>query len=155
MKKVCEQCPLPNKSKEMCIKRQCHNADMPPPPPPLPVPESKWHMEEKDIIGDNEIKILITSMFEDRQKNQTGDFYAQIIELKDKAKEPGHFGSYVTKGQYYKFTLHEDKEEGYKSMILWEIYEESTDRFHREGSTGAQFLLYWFKESGFGFDLDS
>jgi hypothetical protein len=153
MKKVCEQCPMPNKSKEICIKRRCKNADMPPPPPIESIPESKWHFEEGDIIGDNEIKIEI--LYIDKYKWEYFD--AKVIELKDPDKDCGHYGSYVSKDMYYRFTLHKNWEGGVppEEELLWEVYEEGTDRFHREGSTGAQFLLYWFDDQGFGFDLDS
>jgi hypothetical protein len=151
MKPECEKCLMPNKSKEWCIKRQCAHADMPPPPLIPELPESKWHFDVGDTIGDDHIKINVTYKDEER-----GFFNAQVVLLKDKNKEHGHFGSYVTKGQYYCFTYigYEDEKKQLNELI-WEVKEEGTDRFHREGSTGAQFLLYWFPESGFSFDLDT
>ena len=153
MKPECERCLMPNKSKEMCIKRMCKFADMPPPPPPEPIPESKWHFEEGDIIGDNQIKIEILYI----DKHKWDYFDAKIVELKDPEKNPGHYGSYISLGLFYRFTLHKNWEGGVpaEQELMWEVYEEGTDRFHRDGKTGAQFLLYWFKGSGFGFDLDT
>ena len=153
MKPECERCQMPNKSKDMCIKRQCKFADMPP-PPPIEIPEEdKWHFVEGDIIGDNQIKIEIFYI----DKYNWNFFDARIIELKDPDKNPGHYGSYITKDLYYRFRLHKNWEGGVpaEEELLWEVDEEGTDRFHRTGSTGAQFLLYWFKDSGFGFDLDT
>lgn len=152
MKPECEKCLMPDKSKERCIKRQCRHVDMPPVQPPvIIVPENKWHFEVGDTIGDSVVKINVTYKDEKR-----GYFNAQVIYLKDKNKEHGHFGSYVTEGQYYRFEYigYQDEKDKLEELI-WEVKEEGTDRFHREGSTGAQFLLYWYPECGFSFDLDS
>ena len=135
---------MPNKAKEMCIKRQCTHADMPP-PPVVVTPESKWHINVGGTIEDDSVEIEVAWINE-----KTGDFHAQIIRLTGTLSN--RFGNYVTEGQYYHFKRHTDDD---PEEILWEIPEEGTDLFHKEGSTGSQFLLYWFKDTGFSFDLDS
>jgi hypothetical protein len=154
MKPECEKCLMPDKSKERCIKRQCMHADMPPPPISV-IPESRWHFEVGDIIGDEHIQINVIYIDE-----KFRFFDAQIDFLKDRDKNYGHFGSYVTEGLYYRFTFIGDEKD--VTELIWEVKEEGTDRFHQEGSTGAQFLLYWFDDDNdddnpgrFSFDLDS
>jgi len=149
MKPECEKCPLKDKSKQACIKRQCEHADMPP-PSPTETRISKWPITVCDAIGDDQIGLEVTWF-----SKVTGDFTAQIARLKDKENSPGHFGSYVTEGMYYKFVLIDDSSQHKHPSLTWEIPEEGTDRFHRDGSTGAQFLLQWEPDSGFTFDLDS
>jgi len=97
-------------------------------------------------ISANGITIDIT---EDRYEDNSFDVYVE--KLKNKSEKHGHFGSYISEGKYYHFhRIKLDEDHG-----IWEIPSEGTERFHREGSTGAQFLLYWWKEDGFSFELDS
>ena len=145
MKSECMSCPL-DKSGDKCIRRQCQFSDMPI-PAPVVIPESRWHLAVGDTIGDSQVKVCVTWVSE-----ETGDFEGQVVELRDPEKDCGHYGSYVTLEYYYRFTRHQNPA---GVDFLWEILPESTDRFHREGSTGAQFLLYWWPEVGFSFDLDS
>ena len=147
MKAICEKCLMKDKSKEACIKRLCGHADLPPPPPLEPIPESPWHIEAEDLIEATGIRLLVDRIDDD------GNFVGQIVEIDDADQNPGHFGSYVSLNQYYQFKII-DKEDPAESLI-WEIPDEGTDRFHRDGRTGAQFLLYWFKDTGFSFDIDS
>jgi hypothetical protein len=111
---------------------------------------SKWPFQVGDLIGDSQITLRVERLRED-----TGDFVAQVEKVVDSNKDHGHFGSYVVESRYYQFRLLHDNLTYPDPELLWEIPEEGTDRFHVEGSTGAQFLLYWFKSSGFSFDLDS
>jgi hypothetical protein len=148
IKPECKKCPLKDKSKESCMKRLCSHADMSPKQPDVIVNPhvNKWHLNEGDLIGDSQLKIRI-----DRVDLDTGHFSAEIITLNDVDNSPGHFGSYVTNGYFYGFEpIHCDEEE-----VTWQIPELGTDRYHRTGSTGAQFLLCWFSDVGFSFDLDS
>jgi len=127
----------------------CKNSDYTPPPPPPPY-VSPWHICEEEVIGDDFIKLLIRDM-----DDETGNFTAQVVFLADANKMPGHFGSYVSKDQYYYFKYIGDEPGKEFSTMIWEIPEIGTDRFHRDGHGCAQFLLYWFEENGFSFDLDS
>jgi len=154
-KPACKQCPLPNKSEGTCIRRRCEHADLPPLVLPE-APESKWHIRAGNIIGDHQIQLHIIWVNENN-----GNFKAQVVELNDPSTEPGHLGSYVTEGRYYGFECIDwftsptmDKAAN-DDPVTWEIPETSTERFHREGSVGAQFLMGWSKENGFTVDLDS
>ena len=148
-KPACKQCPLPDKSEKTCIRRGCEHADLPPFVLPE-VPESKWHISAGNIIGDHQIQLHIIWVNENN-----GDFKAQVVELNDPSTEPGHLGSYVTEGRYYGFNRISEIKFLVGSSIIWEIPETGTERFHREGSVGAQFLLYWNRDSGFSVELDS
>ena len=153
MKPICERCPLTNKSIEACQRRGCKEAEpLPPAPPapPVPQPLQVFPMSEGELLDMSDAKLLIKSL-----NYYDGSFVGCVKSLDDSSHEHGHFGSYVTKGRYYKFTMISLNMTGEHASAIWEVSEEGTERFHREGSTGAQFLLYWFKDSGFSFDLDS
>lgn len=97
-------------------------------------------------IDSNGIVLEITQdIYEDNS------FDAYVEKLKDKKEDCGHFGSYISEGRHYHFhCVSLDEDHG-----VWTIPDEGTERFHRTGSTGAQFLLYWWKNDGFSFELDS
>lgn len=59
--------------------------------------------------------------------------------------------NYVLEGRHYHFKLIKSD----KKSSVWEISGESTERFHNEGRYGAQFLLYWYENSGFSIEIDS
>ena len=103
-------------------------------------------MVRRGEISTRDCRLQILHLYE-----ETGNFDARVDRLDDKNQEHGHYGSYVTEGRCYRFTLLRESPE----EMLWEVMDQGTERFHREGSTGAQFLLYWFKDSGFSLDLDS
>jgi hypothetical protein len=145
MKPECERCLLKDKSEKACIKRLCRYSNYVPPVPVEEIIKNEWKLSEDEIIGDSNIKIQVTEV-----NQESGNFTAKVLELDDVCKSHGHFGSYISVGNYYWFEMI-----GSKDDLIWEIPSEGTDRFHREGSTGAQFLLYWFEETGFTFDLDS
>lgn len=152
MKPECQKCALKDKSEKACIKRQCEHApDITNQlPPQLPTP-SKWPLKKGDTVGNEEARVTVTWI-----DGALGHFEGRIASLKDLSQQHGHYGSYVTEGHYYKFEMirdHTDRKEN--KEIVWEIPSYGTDRFHREGSTGAQFLLYWSDDQGFSFDLDS
>jgi hypothetical protein len=143
MKPVCEKCPLPIKTKDVCQRRQCQHAE---PLPSPPTPPSRFPIGEGSTIDTGDCRLYVEHM-----RGDTGDFDARVEYLKDKDQGHGHWGSYVTEGRYYRFTLNHE----YPGDILWEVLDQGTERFHREGSTGAQFLLYWSNDGGFSLDLDS
>jgi len=65
----------------------------------------------------------------------------------DASQKYGHFGSYVSQGRYYHFVLLSEE----KDQLLWEVHQNARSVF-TERAYGAQFLLYWFKDSGFSLD---
>ena len=149
MKPICEQCPLKNKSKEACQRRGCKDAEplpeLPPPPPPLQF----FPMHEGETLKMSDAKLFIKEL-----NHHNGSFVGLVESLRDGSQKYGHFGSYVTEGRYYKFTVIRMDLNGPYPEVIWEVMDEGTERFHREGSTGAQFLLYW-QNGKFSFDLDS
>ena len=78
-------------------------------------------------------------------------FEVEVVSLEDKDTSPGHFGSYIAEGRHYYFRSCNQSED----MKIWEIPYYSTERYHKSGSVGAQFLLFWFDDSGYSFELDS
>ena len=145
MKEKCVACPMKDKSDKACQNRGCSGAK-PLPIVPIPVVSSRFPMKRGDTIKGDDFEFLVEYMRDDN-----GDFDALVVSLKDKKKQHGHYGSYVEEGRFYHFKMLRDE----KDMMLWEVPAECTERFHREGSTGAQFLLFWFDDSGFSLDLDS
>ena len=121
----------------------CEHSDYKPPvidntPPPEP------YIRPGKIIKNKEITLEV-------YRADGDDFTALVTKLKDKTDKHGHFGSYVWEGRYYRFhLLHKTDEDA-----TWEVPEEGTERFHREGSTGSQFLLCWEKDIGYVVDLGS
>jgi hypothetical protein len=144
MKENCRRCLLKDKSKAACVKRQCQHANIPKTPPK---PE-KWPIKEGSVIKGGTVSIKVDWLDKD-----SGHFVARVLSLsgKESSTQHGHFGSYVSKGRYYRFKLISDGGD----YFIWGIPDEGTERFHREGHTGAQFLLAWDKSTGFSFDLDS
>ena len=144
IKEICRQCPLKDKSKAACIKRQCRHANIPKTPPK---PE-KWPIKEGSVIKSGTASIKV-----DWLDNEKGHFVARVLSLsrKEKSMQPGHLGSYVSKGRYYRFNLISDDGDN----LTWAIPAMGTERFHREGNEGSQFLLWWDKSVGFSFELDS
>ncbi len=141
MKNICKKCLIRNKTKESCQKRGCIHA---------PVKEIINLEIEKPIIYPElviiipDIQLKICGVYDEW-------FVAQVIKLKDISKSRGHFGSYIKMGRFYRFNLISNDEED----KIWEIPEEGTEKFHRDGETSSQFLLYWNKQSEFSIDLDS
>lgn len=68
-----------------------------------------------------------------------------------KLKKDSHFSNYIKKGRYY----HLECVESGESCCIWTVGCYATERFHNEGQEGAQFLLYWWKDSGFSIEIDS
>ena len=148
MKKICESCQMGIKNKAACQARKCIHAE-PVKVKKVKLPKYKFPMRQGDQISCHlSFRLEIFRMDE-----KTGDFVGKLLNLNDADQSCGHFGSYVKMGRYYKFNLISESKD--HSWIMWEVPEEGTERFHREGSTGAQFLLSWNKGSGFCFDLDS
>jgi hypothetical protein len=106
-------------------------------------------MHEGETLRMSDAKLFIKKL-----NYHDGSFVGLVDSLKDSSQEYGHFGSYVTEGRYYKFTMISMNMSGSHPEVIWEVPAEGTERFHREGSTGAQFLLYW-QNGKFSFDLDS
>ena len=151
MKEACTRCPLKDKSNEACCKRQCFYSSYVEPK----AEEKKSYLPFKtgEIIDAGQFKLLITEIDEIH-----GDFNAQVRLLEDVSQEHGHFGSYVEEGKYYYFRLIGESISQIPQpfdSLTWEIPEEGTERFHREGHVGAQFILYWDRADGFVADLDS
>jgi len=135
---------MKDKSVKVCQNRLCNHA-VPLPVKKVIIPEPRFPIAAGDTIRTSDCELLVYDMRED------GTFDALVVRLDDASQEHGHYGSYVSQGRYYHFVLLSEE----KDQMLWEVPSECTERFHREGHTGAQFLLYWFKDSGFSLDLDS
>jgi len=142
MKEVCKECPLAGQD-ELCRKRQCRHADIPVEVVQAssePEVEKKFQIVQHQTIQANGISFWVRHTFKDT-------FVARVDTLDDK---DGHFGSYVKEGRYYNFVLITDLDD----LKTWEIPEEGTERFHEEGTTASQFLLYW-DDGRFCVELDS
>lgn len=145
MKEICKKCPVKDKSVKACQNRGCSRA-VPLPVVDVPVVQSRFPIRKGSTIKGSDFEFFVKHFRED-----TGDFDALVVSLKDKRKDHGHYGSYVEEGRYYHFKNIQEA----KDQMVWEVPSEGTERFHREGSTGAQFLLYWLNDSGFSLDLDT